>query len=408
MGEPSTQIQTYLGKRKIHKDNVLELYQRAKELGAEQLTNACISFVFDNFSVDDQEVTAKLPLEIVHKLLRSDTLNATEDNILRFVLSWCASHKMSQEQSKGLVELVRLPFVPVESPSFRQAVEEGLVSDDMRRICNLFQIDGDYRSNILRGIRGSSDSSFRPRLGRTNKGILQRARVILDWEDDDRRIVIPIMRMMGVVNGRHGFDKISTIEFDQTSNHLVYTGIQSNAMTRISPRCTDIFNFASICPMNPPTNVDQMVRTMDQSNLSEFTLDEVEKILAKLLRRENEIRLHPAIQAEYGRMKENESEMSHFTTELQRYVCQEFNVDPNMGIELIRSATVLFPETAKLAHYVRYNRCVPGTLCVGDHAPDVCLSSLDSKQTTTLWTAIDPYRGSCNAKPVLILGASYT
>jgi len=111
---------------------------------------------------------------------------------------------------------------------------------------------------------------------------------------------------------------------------------------------------------------------------------------------------------------EDEKEMSRFTTALQSHVATEFNVDPVVGIELIRSASTLFPETAKLAHYVRHNRCFQGDLRPGDEAPDVNLLTLTG-QPTTLWTEVDKHRCAptpgtqgCEMKPVVILGASFT
>ena len=114
---------------------------------------------------------------------------------------------------------------------------------------------------------------------------------------------------------------------------------------------------------------------LNRTSLEQLDVDEAEQLLAKMLRRENALRLHPSVQAEYGRMGEDEFEMTRFTTALQAHVSREFNVDPAVGIELIRSATTLFPETAQLAHYVRHNRCVAGSLCVGDEAPDVLLDT---------------------------------
>lgn len=111
--------------------------------------------------------------------------------------------------------------------------------------------------------------------------------------------------------------------------------------------------------------------------------------------------------------------MSNFTTMLQAHVAWEFKVDQRVGIELIRSASSLFPEVAKIAHYVRHNRCFQGSLKPGDVAPDVPLFSLDGNKST-LWTEIDGRQGKTaivgnnnngaadDGRPVVVLGASYT
>ena len=158
-----------------------------------------------------------------------------------------------------------------------------------------------------------------------------------------------------------------------------------------------------------PTEQDKLRSLVDRSTLLDLKRDEAEQILASILRRENALRLHPRVQAAYGIMGENEEEMSNFTTALQAYVSSEFNVEPTLGIELIRSASTLFPETAKIAHYVRYNRCVRGSLNTGQEAPDVSLVKLTG-EATTLWEAVDArMREEGNEDlPVVVLGASYT
>jgi hypothetical protein len=95
---------------------------------------------------------------------------------------------------------------------------------------------------------------------------------------------------------------------------------------------------------------------------------------------------------------------------LQAHVCGEFNVDPLVGIQLIRSATSIFPETAKIAHYVRHNRAFKGSLAVGDDAPDVDVLSIDGNRTT-LWAELEKHRRTNDVGvdlPIVILAASFT
>ncbi len=70
-----------------------------------------------------------------------------------------------------------------------------------------------------------------------------------------------------------------------------------------------------------------------------------------LLRREDALRLHPKVQAAYTLIGESEDELSRFTTALQAHVASELCVDAPLGIDLIRSASVLFPDVAQIAHY---------------------------------------------------------
>jgi hypothetical protein len=216
--------------------------------------------------------------------------------------------------------------------------------------------------------------------------------------------------MLGTVNGRKNFDKICSVQLSESCDHLICTfpesDISTGALFNIS------FNFENLETQFMPTEKDKSEKLVDQPLLQKLPVESAERLLAAMLRRENELRLHPRVQAAYALIGEDEAEMSSFTTALQAHVAAEFNVDPVVGIELIRSASTLFPETANLAHYVRYNRCFEGSLSVGDEAPDVNLSTLTG-EATTLWTEVNERRHSrlCDAdgeKPVVILGASYT
>lgn len=93
---------------------------------------------------------------------------------------------------------------------------------------------------------------------------------------------------------------------------------------------------------------------IDVAAFGNLAMEEVEGLLAAMLKREDLLRLHPRIQTEFGSFGDDENKMSHFITALQAHVSKEFNVSPQVGVELIRSATTLFPDTAKLAQYVKH------------------------------------------------------
>jgi len=106
----------------------------------------------------------------------------------------------------------------------------------------------------------------------------------------------------------------------------------------------------------------------------------------------------------YRRIGDCEQSLSAFTEELQIQVCREFGLDPNVGVELIRSAVSLFPddvEIRSIPHYVRHNRCFEGTLRAGDQPPNCRVAQLDGTQCDLL-SLIDVTR------PTVLLAASHT
>jgi hypothetical protein len=132
--------------------------------------------------------------------------------------------------------------------------------------------------------------------------------------------------------------------------------------------------------------------------------DQIRPVLIQLLKREDELRLHPKVQKTYSLIGDDETQLSEFTANLQMYACKEFGLDPKIGIELIRSAVSLFPqdeEIKNIPHYVRHNRCVEGNLRDGDMVPDCRVARLDGTECSLL-SLID------TTNPVVILAASHT
>ncbi|CAB9519913.1 expressed unknown protein [Seminavis robusta] len=208
--------------------------------------------------------------------------------------------------------------------------------------------------------------------------------------------------MLGAVNGRENFDKIHPIVVDESRLVCTFPASRSLSVAKDFP-------FGSIVMDHMPTAEQRHEEKLDRIGLEKLAPEEAKDLLAALLQREDRLRLHPRIQAVFGSIGESEQEMSRFTTALQAHVASEFNVDEVVGVELIRSATTLFPDTAKLAHYVRHNRCFQGDLRVGDRAPDVELLTLAAERST-LWTEIDKRRAGVGhqLKACVVLGASFT
>jgi hypothetical protein len=261
----------------------------------------------------------------------------------------------------------------------------------------------------------SGEARYRLRLGKANVQAVHDRREHLAIEerrersDAFRRIRNETMccRMLGTVNGRADFQKICSFE-----QRACGGGFQWTASDHSPVRPSDLaslsisFSFESIAPSAQAVAADRRV-PIDAAALEAMPSEEVRALVEALLRREDALRLHPKVQAAYTLIGESEEELSRFTTALQAHVASELCVDAPLGIDLIRSASVLFPDVAQIAHYVRHNRCFAGTLRVGDSAPDVELVRLDGVRST-LWNSIDSAARGQPERPVLIVGASYT
>jgi len=155
-----------------------------------------------------------------------------------------------------------------------------------------------------------------------------------------------------------------------------------------------------------PTELDLPLMRNDQntSPLLGMNKETLRPLLIQVLKREDELRLHQKVQGCYQQIGDDETALSRFTEQLQVHVCREFNLDPKVGIELIRSAISLYPqdeEIRNIPHYVRHNRCVEGVLHDGDIPPNCRVAQLDGTECSLL-NLIDIQR------PVVILAASHT
>ena len=351
-------------------------------------------------AIQEAGTLKKLERPQIEALLLSDSVEIFEDVILEALLDWCDGTRASVDETKELIRMARLPFVPVDSPLMGKIVKNKLVPEDIVRVAQLFQTDRDYRATVI-----NSEPQYRPRLTPAIKREMHRKirPPSPDWGG-------MICRMLGPVNGRDNFELISTVRHNENRNALVCDF--SNFKVPVS--LVDAFGFGSCNTLNKAVTSNRPEKTIDKTALECMPVDSVKELLEAMIIRENELRLHSLVQVALGKIGEDEGKMSSFITDPQTHVANEFNVDPLVGINLIRSATSLFPETAKLAHYVKHNRCFSGPLCAGDEAPDVSVSTMTGKRST-LWTEIDRHRcrdrrlgGAVQVKPVVILGASYT
>jgi len=377
----------------INATNLPDIMEFAQDNGAQRLLVECHKYLCRNLgSIREAGSLKQLKYSQLEAMLQSDFIETPEDEILEAVLAWSEETAASYDETKNLLLLVRLPFVPVDSSAMTMAVANNLVNEDMVRVCRLFQTDGDYRVTMI-----NSQTMYRPRKPTSITSEIE-VKLKPRLEVPDR--VFRMIRMLGTVNGRENFHKISSVQFNESGENLVCSFPQSKTFPSNSSFCFDGLETSYM-----PTANDVAEQRVDREVLQNLPVEDVRQLLAAMLQRENELRLHPDVQSEFGRIGEDECELSRFVAELQAHVASEFNVDANVGIELIRSASTLFPEIAQLAHYVRHNRCFEGSLRVGDKAPDVKLCTL-AGEPTTLWTKLDLQQQS--SKPVLVVGASYT
>ena len=371
-----------LAQRYLEPGNVPDLIQFSQDTGAELLLLECHKFLCRNLNeVRQAGCLEQLSHDHMEALLRSNFVNTPEDDILDTVLMWTEVTGASFDKTKELVNLVRLPFVPVASPSMKRAIEKNLVGEDMVRVCRLFQTDGDYRQTMM-----NCEPMYRPRQGESNQAELRaHLRRLEPPPPPDRPDSPPremfVCRMLGVVNGRTNFERICSVKLSESGDKLVLdASLQSSTPTtpnQASPPFIIPINFKEIHTPHMPSAEDKAEHFIDALSLQKLPVDYAEHLVAAMLWRENEMRLHSKVQAAFAIIGEDEEEMSRFTIALQAHVSSEFNVDPAVGIELIHSASTLFPETAKLAHYVRHNRCFQGSLRVGDQAPDISIYILN-------------------------------
>ena len=95
-------------------------------------------------------------------MLRSNYVNAHEDAILDLLVTWADLTGTTFDDTKELLRLVRLPFVPVDSHVMNDVVSKNLVGEDMLRICRLFQTDGELNKSRVRA--GKKDKNTISRL----------------------------------------------------------------------------------------------------------------------------------------------------------------------------------------------------------------------------------------------------
>lgn len=133
-----------------------------------------------------------------------------------------------------------------------------------------------------------------------------------------------------------------------------------------------------------------------------------------MLRREDELRLCDATQRRYAARAEDGAWKNSVTISVQRRVCAEFGFDGagvSEGLDLLRSATALFPgdeEIVHAAHWLRHNICAPCPLSVGDVAPDVPLFYARGGRGARMATSVRALAARHRAGPTVLVVGSHT
>jgi hypothetical protein len=143
-------------------------------------------------------------------------------------------------------------------------------------------------------------------------------------------------------------------------------------------------------------------------------------LIKNMLRLENEMRLGDVAMAEYDKARANGEDPFQIPEQIQIAVAVHFGLEPSVAMDAMRCAETLpqmtaadVEEVVQISHYRRYNRCMDGTLQVGDHSPDVSLFRLPncSAATTAGATPLVPCALSAVAppsSPLLLVAASYS
>jgi len=128
-----------------------------------------------------------------------------------------------------------------------------------------------------------------------------------------------------------------------------------------------------------------------------------------MLRREEELRLSPEVQARYAAVEVDGSDVDwmHVTEQVQRCVVREFGASLHQEAGAIHAMREAAQEGTGgfVPLYVRYQRARLGQLRVGDNAPDCSLATLHAEPTTLLsCTNV----AEADDMPVCVVAGSYS
>jgi len=135
---------------------------------------------------------------------------------------------------------------------------------------------------------------------------------------------------------------------------------------------------------------DEKINKSEENDYTESELEEMRKeFLMAMIKREAALRLSPYAQQEMDRYRHNEGQVTVVTEGLQLRAVHEFGFtksNEKMGLTLLQSASNMYPDHPQIkdTFYVKFNRCEPGNLQVGQDCPDAPLSTPEGQPTTLL------------------------
>jgi len=192
-------------------------------------------------------------------------------------------------------------------------------------------------------------------------------------------------RMLFPSSGRIGFEKL-TVNSD-TQPHLY------QAWTELAIKYHEEHTkqYSEKSQKDDETKNDKGKLDMKVQDYNEEELEDMRKeFLMKMIKREASLRLSSYGQQEMDRYRHNEGQVTVVTEGLQLRAVHEFGFigkqKEQLGLTLLQSASNMYPDHPQIkdTFYVKFNRCEPGNLHVGQDCPDVSLSTPQGQKTTLL------------------------
>lgn len=109
-----------------------------------------------------------------------------------------------------------------------------------------------------------------------------------------------------------------------------------------------------------------------------------------MIKKEASLRLSSYAQQEMDRYRHSEAQVTVVTQGLQLRAVHEFGflgkAQEQMGLDLLQSASNMYPDHPQIkdTFYVKFNRCEPGNMYMGQECPDVPLCTPQGENTTLM------------------------
>jgi len=187
--------------------------------------------------------------------------------------------------------------------------------------------------------------------------------------------------MLFPTSGRVGFDHINIAPEDHCHDGVLLRHWDRLAQLHNAKK-QQPYTRGSVQVASKESEEEKKAREIEEARLRQ-------QLVIDMIQREAELRLSPESQEEMDQLRVQEKRVTIYTEQLQSQAVQEFGwTGPweKHGLRLLRSASALYPDNPVIQNtfYVKYNRCNPGKLQVGDVCPNVSLFTTDRKETSLL------------------------